>query len=93
MADRLTKADVNALGKIFAAEINGLLPFQSRAQIYLDLCDRGLAEPMTRRLGSGPFAVIVRGFQLTHAGRLRLCVSSVPKRLRTTKGAEQETKG
>ena len=73
MADRLTKADVNALGKIFAAEINGNLPFQSKAQIYLELCDRGLAAPMMRRLGSGPFAVIVRGFELTHAGRLLYC--------------------
>ena len=93
MSERLTKADVKALGKIFAAEIDGNLPFQSKAQIYLDLCDRGLAAPMTKRLGSGPFAVIVRGFELTHAGRLRLCVKSVPKRLRTTKGAEQETEG
>ena len=63
-----------ALEKIFAAEIEGHLPFQSRAKIYRELCEEGLAEPMVRVFG-GRFPVTTTGYQLTHVGRYIYCSS------------------
>ena len=71
MTDRKT---INALERVFAAEIEGRLPFQSKAAIYQRLVDEGLVEPMERKFG-GRFPVIVSGYQLTHAGRLLYCAS------------------
>lgn len=72
-----TKKVIAALERVFAAEINDRLPFQSRALIYLDLSDDGLVAPMERTFG-GRFPVTVKGWQLTHAGRLLYC-SSCPE--------------
>jgi hypothetical protein len=70
------KRVLTALGQVFAAEIEGRLPFQSRAKIMRELCEQGLLEPMERILGVGTwFPVIVRGYQLTHAGRITYCQS------------------
>lgn len=71
----MTKAELAALGKVFAAEINGRLPFQSKAKIFSYLQNDGLLEPMTRHFGAGRFAVTVTGYQLTHAGRIAYCES------------------
>jgi hypothetical protein len=69
-----TKAELNALEKVFAAEIEGRLPFQSKAKIYRRLCDDGLLAPMERRIGADRFGVIiVSGYELTHAGRILYC--------------------
>lgn len=70
-----TKAELNALEKVFAAEINGCLPFQSKAKIFRQLCDDGLIEPMERNFGKDRFGAITVGYQLTHAGRLLYCSS------------------
>lgn len=69
-----TKKTLRALEKVFAAEIVGHLPFQSKAKIFAELCDVGLLEPMQRRFG-GRFPVTVSGYQLTHAGRITYCAS------------------
>ena len=66
------KATIKALGRVFAAEINDRLPFQSKARIYQELCDEELVVPMERKFG-GRFPVTVRGWQLTHLGRLTYC--------------------
>lgn len=71
----MTKAELNALGKVFAAEIDGRLPFQSKAKVFSRLCDDGYLGPMERKYGSGTFAVNVTGYQLTHLGRLSYCAS------------------
>ena len=63
-----------ALEKVFAAEIEGRLPFQSKAKIFRDLENDGLVAPMERRFG-GRFPVVVTGWQLTHAGRFMYCSS------------------
>lgn len=65
---------MKALEKVFAAEVEGRLPFQSKATIYQRLNDEGLIEPMERQFG-GRFPVVVSGWQLTHAGRLMYCSS------------------
>ena len=70
-----TKAELNALEKVFAAEINGRLPFQSKAKIFQRLCDGGYLEPMERVYGSGWSAITVKGYQLTHLGRYTYCAS------------------
>lgn len=67
----LNKKDLDALGKVFAAEINNNLPFQSRSKIYNVLCDAGLLETTNRRMG----VVTIYGYQLTHAGRFAYCSS------------------
>ena len=71
-----TKATLNALEKVFAAEIENRLPFQSKARIFQRLVDDGLVEPMERTFGGDRFgAIVVKGYQLTHAGRLLYCSS------------------
>lgn len=75
MPDCATKAELAALEKVFDAEINGRLPFQSKARIYQTLCNEGLLAPMRRLIGTGPFAVMVAGYELTHAGRFLYCAS------------------
>lgn len=70
-----TKAELNALEKVFAAEIDGRLPFQSKAKIFTRLCEGGYLEPFERRYGSGWSAVTVKGYQLSHLGRLTYCAS------------------
>lgn len=69
-----TKKILNALERVFAAEIEGRLPFQSKALVYLDLQDKGLVEPMQRTFG-GRFPVTVSGWQLTELGRILYCSS------------------
>lgn len=61
-----------ALEKVFAAEIEGRLPFQSRAAIYKTLCEKGLLAPMERTYsgGRGQYTMRVAGYELTHAGRI-----------------------
>lgn len=71
-----TKAELNALEKVFAAEIEDRLPFQSKAKIFRRLCENGYLEPMERRFAGDRFgAIIVSGYQLSHAGRLEYCLS------------------
>lgn len=76
----MTKAEMGALEKVFAAEIDGRLPFQSKAKVYRRLCDDGYLEPMERKFGADRFAVTAAGYQLTHLGRLTYCASSVEGR-------------
>lgn len=66
------KRIIAALEKVFAAEIEGRLPFQSKARIFSELARDGFLAPMTRTFG-GRFPVSVTGWQLTHAGRILYC--------------------
>ncbi len=71
----MTKAELNALEKVFAAEIEDRLPFQSKAKIFHRLCEDGYLQPMERKFGSGRFVINVTGYQLTHLGRFTFCES------------------
>jgi len=66
---------LDALERVFAAEIDGRLPFQSKARIYKELCDDGMVQPMERTFGHGWSAATVRGYELTQAGRMLYCAS------------------
>lgn len=70
----MTKVELKALEKVFAAEIEDRLPYQSRSLVYMKLEKDGMVEEMTRKF-PGRFAVIVNGWQLTHAGRIAYCQS------------------
>lgn len=74
-ATMATKAELNALEKVFAAEIENRLPFQSKAKIYHRLCEDGYLEPMSRNFGHDRFGITVTGYQLSHMGRLTYCAS------------------
>jgi len=71
----MTKAELGALERVFAAEIDNRLPFQSKGKIFSRLCDDGYLEPMERNFGHNRFGVVVKGYQLTHMGRLTYCMS------------------
>lgn len=71
-SDKPTKATMLALEKVWAAEIEGRLPYQSRALVYVRLEQEGLVGECTRTF-PGRFAVTLNGWQLTHAGRILYC--------------------
>lgn len=72
----MTKADLKFLERIFTAEIEGRLPFQSKSKQLPRLEREGLVEPMTRSFGTDRFGTITAmGWTLTHAGRLAYCES------------------
>ena len=64
-----SKKVLTALERVFAAEIDGMLPFQSKAAVFKDLLAEGLVERCSRRFGSGWSALVVSGYEMTHAGR------------------------
>lgn len=65
----MKKKWLNALEKIWEAEIENRLPYQSSAGIYSELETVGLVEPMRRMFGN----CAVYGWQLTHLGRMDYC--------------------
>jgi hypothetical protein len=66
--------ELEALEKVWIAEVSNQLPFQSRAAIYKRLEAHNLVERMEVTL-PGRLPVVVNGWQLTHAGRLYYCSS------------------
>jgi hypothetical protein len=76
--EAMTKAEIKALERVFAAEIENRLPFQSMAKIFQRLAADGMIEPMERRFNGDSFGPItINGWQLTHLGRLTYCTSEV----------------
>ena len=69
--------ELKYLERVFAAEIEGRLPFQARpSKMLTRLADDGLIQTMKCELGRDRFgAITVVGWQLTHAGRLLYCAS------------------
>ena len=72
------------LERVWEAEINNRLPFQSKAKACLDLCEEGLLLPMERTFGTGGSAVTAHGFQLTHAGRFLYCSNCEDEDVKST---------
>jgi hypothetical protein len=69
---RLSTREIRALEKVFAAEIEGRLPFQSRAKVYQELVEAGYLS-RDRRIFGGRFPIEAEGFALTHLGRFSYC--------------------
>ena len=73
---RLRKAEMDALGRVFEAEIEDRLPLQSKAKIFEQLKADGFVEFTTINRGRDRFGSIdVKGYVLTHAGRLTFCMN------------------
>ena len=70
----MKSSEIKALEKVFTAEIEDRLPFQSKAKIYASLRDEGYLQDMKVIYGAGErFPVICSGYQLTHLGRMTYC--------------------
>lgn len=75
MKQAVTKRHLAALEKLFAAEIDGRLPFQSKARVFEELVVEQMAAKVERIFGAGErFPVKVSGYELTHLGRIFYCM-------------------
>ena len=70
------------LGEVYAAEVYGALSkrpwgaiFQTRSKKIKTLREQGLVREAEGRLGQGPFAVTIKGWELTDLGRIVYCMS------------------
>lgn len=70
---KLLKRHIAALEKVFTAEIDGHIPFQSRAKVFEELYAAGYLSIEKRRFGAGWPAVTVTGYGLRHKGRIAYC--------------------
>lgn len=78
--ERLKKQDFILLARVFRAEIENRLPAQiGKSKAITALHNRGYIEPMTITLGGG-LPVIVKGWNLTHAGRFTYCQNCTDER-------------
>lgn len=68
-----TLAEYRALEKVFAAEIEDRVPFQSKAKVYIDLVEMELIQPYERTFGIGWSAVTCKGYALTLRGHIVYC--------------------
>lgn len=65
----MAKSVFNMLGKVFLAEIEGRLPYQTKAKLAAEMEEFGYLRSGSERIG----AATVSGYYLTHAGRLAYC--------------------
>jgi hypothetical protein len=75
----MTKAELAILGRVYEREVSAALSggerlFQSRSKIAARLADEGFLERRSVTFGRGALAVTVKGYELTHAGRLAYCI-------------------
>lgn len=86
----LPPASLKWLEKIFEAEINDQLPFQTRAKTTFErLAGKNLIEPCVRTvpaMGVWP-AIRIEGWQLTHLGRQTYCASVTPDQFKAAEAA------
>ena len=68
-------AELKWLEKVWMAEVENRLPFQTKSAIMKRLQADGLVERLKITLGGWP-PVTVDGWQLTHAGRFYYCSAS-----------------
>ena len=69
----MKKTHLALLEKVFTAEIEGLLPFQTRStKIIKELLEDGMVEPMVE-YQPGLGRLRIEGWQLTHRGRIAYC--------------------
>lgn len=71
MTNELNKAELKILEEAFWAEVENRLPFQTKSKLASDLRDRGFLQDDKIVRGT----LTVRGYCLTHAGRIVYCAS------------------
>lgn len=80
--DRITSAEMKMLEKMFTREIDSAMAkskippiFQSKAKIMQKMVSKGLIDSWDYPLGGGRFPVMIRGYMLTHYGRMIYCAN------------------
>jgi hypothetical protein len=79
----MNKQELDILGKAFECEVNGALSgstgiFQSKSKVAEKLCIDGYLIKSERQ-AKGVLPMIIRGYELTHAGRFVYCNSEAKK--------------
>ena len=70
----MTKAKIKMLERIFALEIEGRLPFQSKSKVLLELEQAGMVERYRREYPPDRFGkIVVDGWALSQIGRFEYC--------------------
>ncbi|EMC7876530.1 hypothetical protein VLI38_002165 [Enterobacter roggenkampii] len=71
----MNKKQISILEKAWMAEIDNDIPIiQSKSKIAAQLADEGYLEWKEATLG-GAIPIVIRGYQITHAGILAYCLS------------------
>lgn len=74
----MNKQSLALLERAFAAEIEGagggIGLVQSRSKVATKLADDGYLEAASKTIG-GRFGIVIRGYRLTHLGRMTYCAS------------------
>ena len=78
----MNKRDIDMLGNLFAVEVNAAVTGQPHMRVYQTRSKRiqalkelGLVKETEERVGRGPFAVTVKGWELTTLGHMTYCMS------------------
>lgn len=67
----MNKKQLALLEKVFAAEVEDALPYQTKSKLAQEMCTSGFLEPLQVKMG----LATVTGYALTHAGRIKYCES------------------
>ena len=67
----MTKAEMQMLEKVWLAEVENRLPFQTKSKVAQKLVDDGMLQPDVTTISG----IKIEGFALTHAGRFTYCNS------------------
>lgn len=65
----MAKSVFSMLEKVFFAEIEGRLPYQTKSKLAKEMEEFGYLQSGSERMG----IVTVSGYYLTHAGRMAYC--------------------
>lgn len=65
----MNKAEMQMLEKVWIAEVEDRLPFQTKSKVAVSLVEQNLLQPDTAVISG----VSVKGYALTHAGRFLYC--------------------
>ena len=76
----MNKSSLQLLEKVFASEIDGALSsssrlYQTKSKLAKTLADEGYLVEVEETLG-GRFPVKIKGYELTHLGRMAYCVEA-----------------
>lgn len=96
ITDHVLARHMRELERMFAAEVDGALNkrpslITSRAKVYQELVNMGMAEKATETVAIDRFGPITRtGYGLTHLGRMMYCSTCTDEPTSPTAGAKHE---
>ena len=65
----MTKAELQMLEKVWIAEVEDRLPFQTKSKVALKLVEDQMLQPVETVMSG----IKIAGYELTHAGRFYYC--------------------